>query len=134
MGTAFVDRNGIEPRSQTTVTLKPLKAGEGRDEYVLDYVVHVLGPTEQTIREGRDLGPMPLHDPVERGIVSPAELLHQDLLLESVCHGYHIRLTWRLELTENCPRHAKRGDLVYANKKRPGYKPGLLYEINRVSF
>jgi hypothetical protein len=87
MAAALIDRNGKEPRPQAALAAKLPQPEKRRDENFLDDVVHVPRPTEQTIRQGRNLGRMLLHDPAERRILAPAERLHQGLFLGHLRHG-----------------------------------------------
>ena len=90
---AFVYCNGKEPAFQTALASKFAQAEKRGEEYILCNILDLAGPAQQPIRQGCNLGRVPLDDSLESRFIAPAELFDKTFIIIYLGHGYNIRLS-----------------------------------------
>jgi hypothetical protein len=88
---AFIYCYGKEPGFEAAIAAKFFKTHECSQEYILNDIIDLAGPAEQSISQNRYFGGEFADDSLKSGDIALLELFNQEPVVTGSGHNYHIR-------------------------------------------
>ena len=91
---------GKEPGSKPAIAAKFFKADKSSEEHILNNILDIAGPAEQSISQNRYISGELADNPVKSGFIALLELFNQEPVVTGSGHNYHIRQNGGKKLTK----------------------------------
>jgi hypothetical protein len=102
---AFVYCYGKEPGFEAAFTAEFFQADKSGQEDILNNILDLAGPAEQSVGQDRNISGVSFDNPVESSLVSPAEFFDQEFIVNCFGHDHYIRQGIGGKLTKKFSKH-----------------------------